>query len=406
MDRRQYLTALGGVAAGTAGVVAVHHAGDGGSGDDIGEESGPNQSQAGTGTGSGEGTGQADSPPAGERGTAGVPDEELNRGAPKDGIPAIVDPVFAPNWETEVAGEAVAGVELRPDDEVIGIERAGIARAYPLKLLRRHEVVNDRLGGPQLITYCPVCDAGLVTDRTVAGTTRTFGVSGYLYRANLVLYDEESESLWSQLGARAIQGPLTGTRLDRTGSAVTTWGDWQRAAPETSVLVPPPASNTVVGPVSFNYSLEFYQRRERITDRYPDYGPLGALEWTDTRLQRRTVVVGVSTDSASRAYAARDVQRADPINDIVGSLPVLVTTTSNGRPRVYLRRVEGQTLTAGVNEAGDLVAGGSRWSRLRGTALDGPYEGTRLPVAPGRGPLYWAAWLAFNPESTVYGLDS
>jgi len=400
MDRRGYLTALGGVAAGTAGLVGLlRHTGAG---------SGP----AGVGNGSGSGetdreerAGQTDTPP-GESGAGLVPDEELNRAAPRDGIPAIVDPVFAPTWETEDAGEAVAGLELNPDDEVIGIEREGIARAYPVKLLRRHEVVNDTLGGPQLITYCPVCDAGLVTDRRVAGRTRTFGVSGYLYRANLVLYDEASGSLWSQLGARAIQGPLAGTRLDRTGSAVTSWEEWQRTAPETSVLVPPPASNTVVGPVSFNYNLEFYERRERITDRYPDYGPLGALEWTDTRLQRRTVVVGVSTESASRAYAERDIRRAEPINDVVGSLPVLVTTTPNGRPRAYLRRVEGETLTIEENGTGTLVAGGSRWSRLRGTALDGPYEGTQLPVAPGRGPLYWAAWLAFNPDSTVYGRDN
>jgi hypothetical protein len=163
---------------------------------------------------------------------------------------------------------------------------------------------------------------------------------------------------------------------------------------------------TVVGPVSFNYNLEFYERRERIADRYPDYGPLGALEWTDTRLQRRTVVVGVSTDSASRAYAERNVRRGERINDVVGSLSVLVTTTPNGRPRAYVRRVEGETLTIEENGTGTLVAGESRWSRLRGTALDGPYEGTQLPVAPGRGPLYWAAWLAFNPESTVYGRDS
>jgi len=399
MNRRQYLAALGGVVAGTAGVAgAVRYAGNTGSTDAEGPASvsGNNSDESGS----------VGSPAEPDARSEAVPDEELNRAAPRDGIPAIVDPVFAQSWETDVAGEAVAGLTLRTDDEVIGIERNGNARAYPLKLLRRHEVVNDRLDGPQLITYCPVCDAGLVTDRAVAGEIRTFGVSGYLYRANLVLYDEESGSLWSQLAARAIQGPLTGTRLDRTGSAITTWGDWQAAAPDTSVLVPPPASDTVVGPVSFNYNLDFYGRRERITDRYPDHGPLGELEWTDTRLQRRTVVIGVSTDGAARAYAERDLRGGDPINDTVGSLPVLVTATAAGRPRAYVRRVDGTRLTFETTEAGELVAGGSRWSRLRGVALDGPHEGTQLSVAPGRGPLYWAAWLAFNPESTVYGVDS
>jgi hypothetical protein len=389
MDRRQYLAVLGGVTAGAAGVVgAVRHAGDDGS-TAAGGTDGPVTEESG----------------AVEGDPDVVPKSELNRAAPKDGIPAIVDPEFAPSWDPAVAGEAVEGLRLEPDDDVIGIERDGIARAYPLKVLKRHEVVNDTLDSPQLITYCPICESGLVTDRTVGGTTRTFGVSGYLYQANLVLYDEESGSLWSQLGAKAIRGPLAGTRLDRTGDAITTWGEWSAEVPDTTVLVPPPASNTVVGPVAFKYNLDIYERRERIAERYPEYGSLGQLEWTDTRLQRRTVVIGVSADGASRAYARRDVQADGPLNDTVGSLPVLVTTTEEGRLRAYERRVDGTPLTVETNEAGELVAGDSRWSRLRGTALDGPYEGERLPVAPGRGPLYWAAWLEFNPETTVYGID-
>lgn len=376
MDRRGYLAALGGALT-AAGVAAVYRRGN-----------------------------RSDEPAGADNGTAGemVPEAELDRAAPRDGIPAIVDPVFAPSWETADAGEAVSEHSLDPEDDVIGIERGPLARAYPLKLLRRHEVVNDTLDSPQLITYCPVCRSGLVADRTVAGRTRTFGVSGYLYQANLVLYDRASESLWSQLGSRAIRGPLTGTRLDRTGSAITTWGEWRTAVPDTTVLLPPPASNTVIGPVSFNYSLEFYEQRDRITDRYPDYGLLGELEWSDTRLKRRALVVGVGTGDSARAYPKRAVQREGVVTDVVGSLPVVVTTTDSGRLRAYERRLGGEWLDFDTRD-GDLIANGSRWSRVNGRALDGPHEGERLPVAPGRGPLYWAAWLVFNPDSTVYGLD-
>jgi hypothetical protein len=178
-----------------------------------------------------------------------VPESELARGADRDTIPAITDPVFAPDW---------SGIDPALVDEslVIGVERDGVARAYPLKLLNWHEVVNDDLGGPLVVTYCPLCASGVVADRTVDGETlafggsgstatgaskevvTSFGVSGLLWRADLVMYDETTGSLWSQLLATAIRGELTGTDLALYPSAVTTWGQWRESHPDAEVILP------------------------------------------------------------------------------------------------------------------------------------------------------------------------
>jgi hypothetical protein len=335
-----------------------------------------------------------------------VPESELNRAAPRDGIPAIVDPVFDSSWERtdhDVATDAYPGPSLSPGEQVIGVKRDGEARAYPLKLLDRHEVVNDDFGGPLLVSFCPICQSSLVADRRIDGQTRTFGVSGYLFNANLVFYDQETDSLWSQLLARAIRGPDTGTPLSLSVSTTTTWGAWQEQHPDTEVLLPPPASNTVVGPTTINYALDPYADHERVAERYPDYGPLGDIEWSDTRLQRRTDVLGIAHDGEAVAYPRRQIEWNEPINDTVGGRPVVVATAGEDTLVAYDRRVGEDTLTFTAGEDGEFVGGGSRWQKLTGIALDGPYENVQLVSASRVGQLYWAAWLTFRPDTTVYG---
>jgi hypothetical protein len=333
-----------------------------------------------------------------------VPRSELERAAPRDGIPAIVDPVFGSSWadtDHEIATETYTDPSLSPDDRVIGLSRDGITRAYPLKLLRRHEVVNDTLDVPLLVSYCPICDSGLVAHRRVEGTTYTFGVSGFLFHANLVLYDQETDSLWSQLLSQAIRGPETGQKLPLTVSTITTWETWQAEQPETTVLLPPPASNTVVGPVSLNYDLNPYEDHQTIAERYPEYGPLGDLEWSDTRLRRRTTVLGVAHGGEAVAYPKREVGSHGPVNDTVGGRPVVVTAAGDTLV-AYDRRVAGETLTVERGAEGLLAAGDSRWRPLDGRAVDGPHEGRKLTAVAGAVQVFWAAWLKFHPETTVY----
>jgi len=418
MHRRRYLAVLGaGVVGGVAGASRVFTGTDGDATDLRPESNATDARPAadrtatatpsdGTPSQSGEG------PPESTSGGPQVPtdidlpvaESDLERAAPRDGIPAIVDPVFGSSWadtDHEIATETYTDPSLSAEDRVIGLSREGITRAYPLKLLRRHEVVNDTLDLPLLVSYCPICDSGLVAHRRVEGETYTFGVSGFLFHANLVLYDQKTESLWSQLLSQAIRGPETGTKLPLTVSTITTWETWQAEHPDTTVLLPPPASNTVVGPVSLNYDLDPYEDHQTIAERYPEYGPLGDLEWSDTRLQRRTTVLGVAHGDEAVAYPDREVNSHGPINDTVGGRPVVVASAGDTLV-AYDRRVAGETLQFESGAEGLLAGGGSRWRPLDGRAVDGPHEGSQLTAVADAVQVFWAAWLKFHPETTVY----
>ncbi|MDD5562403.1 MAG: DUF3179 domain-containing (seleno)protein [Thermoanaerobaculaceae bacterium] len=168
-------------------------------------------------------------------------------GMPKDGLAALADP---PVWTVAQADAATVGHGrfLVPGDRVIGVRLGGAARAYPLRMLVWHEVVNDTLGGvPIAVTYDPLCDSAVAFRRELRGEALTFGVSGLLFDSNLLMYDRRAaageESLWSQLLFRAVAGPAAaaGTSLEVLPISVETWGDWRREHPDTTVPAPAPA---------------------------------------------------------------------------------------------------------------------------------------------------------------------
>jgi hypothetical protein len=129
----------------------------------------------------------------------------LGGGPVKDGIPSIDDPAFVSVQEADIA------------DEVQGIlvDFEGVQRYYPFSILVWHEVVNDSIGDTHFaVTFCPLCGSGVVFDRDVDGDVLEFGVSGLLYESNLLMYDRDTESLWSQSLGEAVVGEKTGAVLD------------------------------------------------------------------------------------------------------------------------------------------------------------------------------------------------
>jgi hypothetical protein len=137
-----------------------------------------------------------------------VPLEEIIAGGPPpDGIPPIDKPVFV--------SPTAADAWLKPTEPVLGFRVGSDARAYPLQILVWHEIVNDVVGGrPVVVTFCPLCNAGLVFDRVVSGSRLDFGTSGKLWKSDLLMYDRETHSLWSQREGRPLsaRGPVPGSR--------------------------------------------------------------------------------------------------------------------------------------------------------------------------------------------------
>jgi hypothetical protein len=199
------------------------------------------------------------------------------------GVRGIAEPATAPDWSgIDVPPEWRSGEtsRLTADSTVIGVTAGDRARAYPLRILHRLEVVNDDVGGPRLVTFCPLCNTGMVARRVVAGEPATFRLTGLLWRppgiraaasedeervfggswadpeapvrrtGNLVMLDDRTGSYWSQFLARAICGPARGTELEILPARTTTWGDWRAANPGTDVLLPPPYSTPVEATVA------------------------------------------------------------------------------------------------------------------------------------------------------------
>ncbi len=156
--------------------------------------------------------------------------EILSGGPPKDGIPSIDAPIFKP---------VADGSELTGTDPVIGLAVGADARAYPLRILIWHEIVNDTVGGlPVTVTYCPLCNSAVVFDRRTAGRVLDFGTTGKLRNSDLVMYDRQTESWWQQFTGEAIVGELTGTELKLVPARLESFAEFKQRHPDGRLLVP------------------------------------------------------------------------------------------------------------------------------------------------------------------------
>jgi len=161
--------------------------------------------------------------------------EILSGGPPKDGIPAITGPDFIPAMQEDRLGDR---------EPVITVEIEGeTARAYPIRYLTWHEIVNDTIGGAVVaVTFCPLCNSGMVFDRRVGDDVLEFGVSGKLRNSDMVMYDRSTDSWWQQAIGVGIVGHHTGTELTQLPSWMESWAEFRERNPDGLVMDPPGAN--------------------------------------------------------------------------------------------------------------------------------------------------------------------
>ncbi len=270
-------------------------------------------------------------------------------GPPRDGIPAISSPHFIP---------ADAATFMLEDDRVIGLEHNGKARAYPVKILNYHEIINDKLGDKSvLISYCPLCGTAMAFLSNVDGRDLSFGVSGLLYNSDVLMYDRQTESLWSQILGRAISGPARGTKLQSVPVIHTNWRGWLQSHPQSSVL-----------------SSQTGYTRDYSKDPYAGYGENSQVWFPvanrDKRYSNKEWVIGLEFDGVTRAWPFSELDRVwqhDPKKEFVDD-------SINGQSvRVYYQP---HNRSARITSTADLA--------LNGVSA------------------FWFAWIAFHPETEVY----
>lgn len=188
-------------------------------------------------------------------------------GLPRDGLASLDLPPL-----TDVAGvdsvtAAIRGKYLVPTDAVVGMVIGGEARAWPLRVLAWHEVVNDTLGGrPVAVTFSPLSGSVRAFGRMVDGDVLTFGVSGLFSEGNLLMYDRtDTLSLWSQLAGRAVTGPAAAAEreLQDLPVVVCDWEVWRARHPDTTVPLPAKAYHKRYG------SDPYFSYRHGSKLRYP-----------------------------------------------------------------------------------------------------------------------------------------
>jgi hypothetical protein len=329
-----------------------------------------------------------------------VPLEEIvSGGPPPDGIPAIDRPSFV----TPAAAAAwIAGKE-----PVLALEIKGDARAYPLQILMWHEIVNDTVGGvPVAVTFCPLCNSGIVFERALDGVTLDFGTSGKLYKSDLVMYDRQSHSLWAQMEGRAIVGARAGARLALVPANTVSFEDWRAAHPAGKVLSRDTGHTR-------RYGLNPYASYDD-----PQLPPFLFRGRPDPRRPPKERVVGITLGAAARAYPWPVLTERRVVHDRLGDQSIVVLylpgalsalddeeirrSRAVGATAAFRRALGERTLTFEATAGGfrDRETG-STWNLL-GHATAGPLAGRRLTAIP-HVDAFWFAWAAFHPATSVYG---
>lgn len=276
-----------------------------------------------------------------------IPLEEiLSGGPPKDGIPALTDPKFIAAYEVKY---------LESQERILGIFLNGEAKAYPLKIVNWHEILNDIVGGkPVVITYCPLTGSGLAYDAEINKKRVIFGVSGNLYNSNVLFYDHLTESLWSQLKQEAVAGKMTATKLKPLVVFNTTWKDWQKRYPDTKVL----SLNTGY---TRDYKRDPYQEYIQ-TDEI--YFPVSSF---NKKLPKKERVLGVIVNAEAKAYPFSVLDKVfSPLLDEVGEEKIFI----------YFDKEEKSAWVESEN-------------------------GEVMPSVH----VYWFAWYAFYPETKIFLLN-
>lgn len=267
---------------------------------------------------------------------------DLNQGcARRDCIPSIDNPKYV---------SAAEASHVDDDDVVLALSLKGYHRAWPAKILDQHEIVNDLIAGRMIaITWCPLCGSAVGVVREINGQVTEFGVSGLLYNSDLVFYDRKTETLWDQIEAKAIVGPLTGTELELVPITMTRWGSWKSAHPDTLVL------STDTG-FPFDYSRDLYGKyRDEEQLMFPVINSSDAIH-------PKSVVFGFDLDDQKIAFTESLLQTSAPLAYEIRGQSFDVSLARDGSVKMTNRE------------------SGEEYSPVR---------------------LYWFAWYTFHPETEL-----
>ena len=219
--------------------------------------------------------------------------------------------------------------------------------------------------------------------------TLTFGVSGMLYKDALIMFDRETDNLWTQIDGRSIEGSFEGRQLSVVPAIHATWKQWKRLYPESQVLRKSGSTPSAYAAYNRSGDLGIFGRRN-----------------LDARLDGKERILGVVNDGTSIAFRVDDIRRAGLVQVDVGAQPIVLIATSKSVPILaYDRTVTGRTLTFEVSDREALrvrdVEAGTLWDIREGLGTEGPLAGQRLRRVAAHS-AFWYGWRGYYPATDVW----
>jgi hypothetical protein len=285
--------------------------------------------------------------------------------------------------------ESAAKALIDSDDKVLAVKVGTEARAFPIRTMGYHHVVNDTVGGmPIAVTYCTLCHTGLVWSRIVEGKLLHFRLAG-INNGNALLRDEQTNSIWQQSTGEAIFGPLKGQQLRLVRSDELSFALWKSEQPDGQVLKSDPLFAAEYDPKDW----------EKHVARTPT-----VVDTTKSGIGPHELMLGVVVAGASKAYPIEAILGTKLIQDRVGGQPLLVVVgPDQASIRVFEGRLENEALTfaRGAADQGMRdVETGSVWN-FQGCAVEGKLAGRCLTGVDSHKD-YWFDWMNHHPESAVF----
>ena len=302
-------------------------------------------------------------------------------GVRRDGIPPLKNPKMIPASQ--------AGY-LADNDIVFGVAIDGDVRAYPKRILAWHEMVKDRIAGRELNgVYCTLCGAMILYEASAGGVHHELGTSGFLYRSNKLMYDHATKSLWSTFGGTPVVGPLVGKGIELASLHVvtSTWGEWKKRHPDSSVLSPDTGHE------------RDYSEGAAYRDYFSNDRLMFGVPRLDSRLPNKAEVLALRAAGKvedSLAIAAQYLANHPVYHNRVGAQSFVVLTDASGANRVY--EAASPRLQSWDGQATARDASGRSWN-VTEDRLSGPGGATlkRLPAHR----AFWFGWYSAYPKTRL-----
>ena len=308
-------------------------------------------------------------------------DEVRWGGVTQDGIPPLRFPKMVSAEDARY---------LRDGNVVFGLEVNGDARAYPKRILAWHEMFVDQVGGVAVTgVYCTLCGSMILYKSIHDGVRYELGTSGFLYRSNKLMFDKQTQSLWSSIWGKPVIGPLaeSGLVLERLSVVTTTWEAWRRRHPDTQVL-----------------SLETGHKRDYSEGAaYRDYFSTDALMFSVPKLNRslrnKDEVLSLFFDEYPDdplAISVRFLGKNPLYYDCVGTLDFVVLTDDSGASRVF--RADDQRFESWDLDRSAIDRDGVVWT-LYEDRLESA-DGRILKRLPSHR-TFWFGWFSAHQETRL-----